>query len=99
MRQDLVLASLLAGMGVAVLPGVLAFYLAAGPSMWLATGAAVAAVGLLFAYTADERDDGANGADGEAGGSILPKVNCPECGARAVADGSDCEYCGAALPE
>jgi len=46
MRQDLVLASLLAGMGVAVLPGALAFSLAAGPSMWLATGAAVAAIGL-----------------------------------------------------
>jgi len=64
--------------------------------VWLATGAAVAAVGLLFAYTADERDDGA---DGDAGGSIHRKVNCPECGARAVADGSGCEYCGAALPE
>lgn len=99
MRQDLVLASLLAGMAVAVLPGVLAFYLAAGPSVWLATGAAVAAVGMAVAYTADERDGDADGADGDADGSAPPKVNCPECGALAVADGSGCEYCGAALAE
>jgi hypothetical protein len=81
-------------MGVAVLPGVLAFYLAAGPSMWPATGAAVAAVGLAFAYTADERDDG----DDDPDGSAPRRVNCPECGARAVADGSGCAYCGASLP-
>ncbi|MFC6786257.1 hypothetical protein ACFQFH_10245 [Halobaculum halobium] len=98
MRQDLVLASLLAGMGVAVLPGVLAFYLAAGPVVWLATGAAVTAIGLLFAYTADDRPDDSS-ADGAAGASTPPKLNCPECGARAVADGSGCEYCGATLPE
>ncbi|QZP38747.1 hypothetical protein [Halobaculum magnesiiphilum] len=106
MRHDLVLASLLAGMAVAVLPGVLAFYLAAGPLVWLATGAAVAAVGMGVAYTADEREDGADGAngdtdgaDGDADGPAPPTVNCPECGARAVADGSGCEYCGAALAE
>ncbi|MFB9824908.1 hypothetical protein [Halobaculum roseum] len=106
MRHDLVLASLLAGIGVAVLPGVLAFYLAAGPSVWLATGAAVAALGLAVAYTADEREDGADGAngdtdgaDGDADGSAPPRVNCPECGARGVADGSRCEYCGAAFAE
>ena len=96
MRQDLVLASLLAGMGVAVLPGVLAFYLAAGPSVWLATGAVVAAAGLVFAYTADEPDEDD---DEAAGASTPPKVNWPECGARAVADGTGCAYCGAALPE
>ncbi|MXR41960.1 hypothetical protein GRX01_11515 [Halobaculum sp. WSA2] len=97
MRQDLVLASLLAGMGVAVLPGVLTFYLAAGPSVWLATGAVVAATGLVFAYSADDADE-ADEADEAADASTSPKVNCPECGARAVADGTGCAYCGAALP-
>jgi hypothetical protein len=89
MRQDLVLASVLAGAGVALLPAVLAFYVAAGPTIWLVTGAAVPAFGLVFAYTADD-----DPTDDEAGPG---KTNCPDCGSRVPATAAACEYCGAAL--
>ncbi|WP_435062673.1 hypothetical protein [Halobaculum sp. EA56] len=90
MRQDLVLAAVLAGAGVALLPAVLAFYLAAGPTMWLATGAVVTAVGLAFAYTADDES-----ADGDGAGPR--KTNCPQCGSRVSATATACEYCGVGL--
>ena len=91
MRQDLVLASTLAGAGVALLPAVLAFYLAAGPTMWLVTGATVTALGLAFAYTADDEPTNDE--------SSSTKTNCPDCGSRVLATATACEYCGAALDD
>ncbi|MFC7137470.1 hypothetical protein [Halobaculum litoreum] len=90
MRQDLVLASLLAGLAVAVLPAVLTFYLAAGPTMWLATGVVVAAFGVGVAYTADDRD-------ADDAPAAAQKTNCPDCGSRVPVADAACDYCGAAL--
>jgi hypothetical protein len=84
---DLVLIGLL----VIVVPFAILFFLAVGPVGWLLVGGGIIVAGIVLTVVEDGGDD-----EGDSSKTV-ERVNCPECGARNVADRDHCDYCGSEL--